>query len=117
MSSGVNLVLNLGRSWIRVNKIDFSRQIFENFDFFHALSHKKFDFSGKDLSFTATSWQIILFLFKSHHFRTYFLYTISYNNVCHDPSTTHCGPHDPLPKIWGSRPPTPKIDAPEDVND
>src|SRR6218665_1346513 len=27
-----------------LKKIDFSRQIFENFDFFQALSHKNFDF-------------------------------------------------------------------------
>jgi len=43
---------------------------------------------------------------------------ISYNNrpmsrPVHDPLR----PHDPLPKIWGSRPPTPRIDAPEDVNE
>jgi len=37
--------------------------------------------------------------------------------ICHHPSTTPCGPHDPLPKIWGLRPPTPRIDAHEDVND
>jgi len=33
-------------------------------------------------------WYIILFLFKIHHFRTYFLYMISYNNMSrpvHDP--------------------------------
>jgi len=35
-----------------------------------------FDFPGKNWSFTAMSGQIILFLFKSHHFRTYFLYMI-----------------------------------------
>src|SRR6218665_192147 len=64
-------------------------------------------FSCKNWSFTATSGQIILFLFKSHHFRTYFLYMISYNNMSrpvHDPLR----PHDPLPKIWWSRPPTPQ---------
>src|SRR6218665_3250513 len=48
---------------------------FKNFDFFRQFL-KKFDFPGKNCSFTATSGQIILFLFKSHHFRTYmyFLY-------------------------------------------
>src|SRR6218665_441977 len=49
---------------------------------------KKFDFPGKNYPFTATSGQIILFLYKIHHFRTYFLYMISYNNMSrpvHDP--------------------------------
>src|SRR6218665_1267590 len=47
-----------------------------------------FDFLGKNWPFTATSGQIILFFFKSHHFRTYFLYMIRYNNIsrpAHDP--------------------------------
>ena len=55
------------------------------------------DFPGKSLSFTATSGQIILFLFKSHHFQTYFLYMISYNNISrpvHDPHNP-LRPHDP----------------------
>src|SRR6218665_3031405 len=50
---------------------------------------KKCSFLGKNCPFTATSELIILFLFKSHHFRTYFLYTIRYNNISrpvHDPS-------------------------------
>src|SRR6218665_1879056 len=59
-----------------------------NFDFFRQF-HKKFRFSRQkflnDLffllsrqnwPFTATSGQIIIFLLKSHHFRTYFLYTL-----------------------------------------
>ena len=37
---------------------------------------KNIDFPGKNWLFTAISGQIILFLFKSHHFRTYFLYMI-----------------------------------------
>src|SRR6218665_3572835 len=81
-------------SWIRIKKIPFSqadlrkisifsgnftiKSIFtgkfpKNFDFFRQFK-KKFDFPGKNWSFTATSGQIILFLFKSHLFRTYFLY-------------------------------------------
>jgi len=90
---------------------DFFRQIFKNFDFFRQFL-KKFDFPGKNCSFTAASLQIILFIFESHHFRTYFLYRIRYNNISrpvHDPSVT---PHDPLPKIWGVATfPTPRIDA------
>src|SRR6218665_32447 len=57
--------------------IEFCRQISENFDFFRQL--KKLDFQAKNCPFTATSGQIILFLFKSNHFRTYFLYMIRYN--------------------------------------
>jgi len=50
-----------------------------------------------------------MFLFlKSHHFgkcsHLIFLYIIGYNNILWIP-------HDPHPKIWGSRPPTSKIDA------
>src|SRR6218665_1598610 len=56
--------------------IEFSRKISENFDFFRQL--KKNDFPSKKCPFTATSGQIILFLFKSNHFRTYFLYMIRY---------------------------------------
>src|SRR6218665_2490913 len=93
--------LKPGGSWIRVKKINFFRQILENLDFFRQF-HKNLDFPGKNWSFTATSGQIILFLFKSHHFRTYFLYMISYNNISRPV-------HDPVPKIWGSKPPTPRI--------
>ena len=48
--------LKSGGSWIRVKNISI--------------------FAGKfpkTWPFTATSWQIILFIFKSHHFPTYFL--------------------------------------------
>ena len=50
---------------------------------------KEIDFPSKKCPFTATSGQIILFLFKSNHFRTYFLYMIRYNNMSrpvHDPN-------------------------------
>jgi len=74
---------------------NFSDNFWKNFDFFRQFK-KKFDFPGKNCSFTATSAQIILFLFKSHHLRTYFL-----SIPVQDPS------HDPSHKIWGSRPPNP----------
>ena len=83
--------------------LDFSRQIFEKFKFFSGkfLKNLNFfrqfnfflDFPGKNCSFTASSGQIVQFLFKSHHFRTYFLYMIRYNNI--SPPD-----YDPLPIIW-----------------
>src|SRR6218665_1922016 len=82
------------------------------------LKLKKFDFPSKNCPFIATSGQIILFLFKSNHFRTYFLYMIRYNNISrpvHDsnapPAPPPRPPCDPLPKIWGSRPAASRIDA------
>jgi len=45
----------------------FLGKLSENFYLFRQF-HKNFDFPGKNWSFTATSGQIILFLFKSHHF-------------------------------------------------
>src|SRR6218665_3813927 len=124
-------------SWIRVRKFRFLqanfRKIsifsgnftkeyrvlqanFRKFRFFQAI--KKIDFPSKKSPFTATSGQIILLLFKSHHFRTYFpsLYMIRYNNISrpvhdsNDPPATL--PSTPLPKIWGSRPSAPRITAP-----
>jgi len=64
--------------------------------------------------YTATSGPIILFLFKIYHFRTYFLYTIRYNisRPVQDPTTPVRPPTTPLPKIWGSRSPTPRTDVP-----
>src|SRR6218665_221695 len=41
--------------------------------------------SNPEPAFIATSGQIILFLFKSHHFRTYFLYMIRCNNISRSP--------------------------------
>src|SRR6218665_1626515 len=108
-NSGVNLVEIWG-SWIRVKRIlistgkfpknfnffrqfykniEFSRLISENFDFFRQL--KKLIFEAKKCPFRATSGQIIQFLFKSNHFRTYvyFMYMIRYNNISrpiHDPN-------------------------------
>src|SRR6218665_3930878 len=76
----------------------------KNFDFSSNFT-KEFDFPGKNWRYTAISGQIIVFLFKIHHFRTYFLYMIRYNNISrpvHDPPAT------PTPKIWGSRHPKPQ---------
>src|SRR6218665_1875577 len=93
--------LKSGGSWIRVKKISISTGKFQKiFNFFRQFYKrvssfagkfpkiliffrqlKKFDFPSKNCPFTATSGQIILFLFKSNHFRTYFLYMIRYNNI------------------------------------
>ena len=86
----------------------------KKFDFFQAISQKYFDFPGKNWPFTATSEQIILFLFQSHHFRTYFLYMIRYNDrpisrPVHDPLQP---PRHPCLKSGGRDPLTPRIDAP-----
>src|SRR6218665_2421404 len=88
--------LKSGGSWFRVKKSIFQGK-FPN----------SFDFSGKNWPFTATSGQIILFLFKSHHFQTYFLYIIRYNNISRplQPPSTHTTSTTPLPKVCGSRPP------------
>ena len=96
---------------------------------------KNFDFSGKNfrmISFLIiysktsvypdkicrlqlNSRQIILFRLKSHHFQTYFLYMIRYNNVSrpiHDTPWALCNPTHPEPKIGGSWHPHPsRIDA------
>ena len=89
-------------------KFDFPGKFLKNFDLFKQF-HKKIYFPGKNWPFIATSGQIILFFFRSHHFRTYFLYIIRYNNI----SRPIQDPHDsPCPKSWGSRPPIPRIDAP-----
>src|SRR6218665_987263 len=65
---------------------------------------KKIEFPGKKFaiySYICTSWQIILFLFKSQHFRTYFLYMIRYNNISRPP----CDPPRPLCSKSGGRDP------------
>ena len=88
---------NFEFSWQIFEKFQFFRQIFKTFRFYSGNFEKKFDFPRKNCSFTATSEQIILFLFKSHHFRTYLLYMIRYNNISrlvHDP------PRPTQPKIW-----------------
>jgi len=89
---------------------NFSRQISVKFRLFRQI-HKKIRFSRKNWLFrpTAISGQIILFLFQSHHFRTYFLYIVRYNNILrpvhdpHDPPLrpTLRPPRPPRPNIWG----------------
>src|SRR6218665_2595258 len=74
--------------------IEFSRQISENVDFFRQL--KKSIFQAKNCPFTATSGQIILFLFKSNHFRTYFLYIKRYNNISRPVPASNAPPRPPL---------------------
>ena len=79
---------------------NFFRQIYERFQFLEAISQKKFDFPGKNWPLTATSGQIILFLFKSHHFQTYFLYMIRYNNISRPPAQNLVGRDPPHPQDW-----------------
>jgi len=72
--SGVNLVLNLGV----VDPGKKSRIFHANFrkiSIFMAIYNFPI-FQSKIAHFQPTSGQIILFLFQSHHFRTYFLYMI-----------------------------------------
>src|SRR6218665_147639 len=91
--------------------------MFDKIRLFQSIFNKISIFNS-NCSFTATSGPIILFLFKSYHFRTCFLYMITYNNISrpvHDPHDP-LRPHDSLPKIWGSRPPTPRIYASEDLH-
>src|SRR6218665_3830467 len=90
---------------------EFSRQIDEKFRFFQVniselpfFSHllQNVRLSRQICHLQLNSRQIILFLLKSHHFQTYFLYMIRYNNVSrplHDPL---CDPPRPSqPTIWG----------------
>src|SRR6218665_1278117 len=75
----------------------FSGNFIQNSDFSWQISEKYRFSPGKNWLFTAISGQSILFLFKSHHFRTYFLYMIKYNNILrpvHDPPCPKSGGHD-----------------------
>ena len=76
-----------------LKKFNFSGKFLKNFDFFRELKIF-FDFTGTNWPFQSTSMQIILFLFKSHHLRTYLLYMKNII-IFHDPSTT---PHEIKPK-------------------
>ena len=132
-ASGVNLVWNPGGQFFHANfqkistfpgrfrffqanwqKISiFPGKLTKNFDYYQAkLSEWPFLVIYSKMSIypdnichlQLNSRQIILFRLKSHHFRTYFLNMISYNNVSqlvHDP------PAIPQPKIWGSWHPNP----------
>jgi len=96
----------------RTNNFDLSRQIDENFDYFQAkISEWPFFLAiyfkmsvypdricHLGLGLQLNSSQIILYRLKSHHFRTYFLYMITYNNVSRPPATT---PRPPSQKSWG----------------
>src|SRR6218665_3267129 len=124
--------LKSGGSWIRVKKISISTAKFpKNFNCFRQFYKRISSFAGKfpkiliffrqlktsifqakNCPFTATSGQIILFLFKSNHFRTYFLYM--YMIIFHDPSTTPTTPlrpslRPPCPKSGGRDPQPPGL--------
>src|SRR6218665_3582509 len=60
---------NFSRNFIKEYRV--FQANFRKFLFFQAI--KKVDFPTKKCPLTATSGQVILFLFKSNHFRTYFL--------------------------------------------
>jgi len=87
MCSGVNLVLNLGvvdpgkknifpgkfpKNFVFFcqfhKEFRFFKENFRKISIFLCNLNKSFGFLGKNCPFTATSEQIILFLFKSHHF-------------------------------------------------
>ena len=122
-NSGVNLVWNLGGRGSGSKKFLFLQANFRKISIFSGNSTKeyrvfqanfrkfwffrqlkKFDFPSKKLSvYSCTSGQIILFLFKSNRFRTYFLNMIRYNNISRPIHDSPATPHDPLPKILGSR--------------
>src|SRR6218665_2425977 len=94
--------LKSGGSWIRVKKSIFPGKFPKISIFSGNFTQKIRFFQDKFSSFTATSGQIILFLFESHHFRTNFLYIISYNNISrpvHDPPTTPCNPLPPAQNL------------------
>src|SRR6218665_588301 len=120
--------LKSGGSWIRVRKIsNFSGYLTKKFRFFQANYRKIsiFQENKKNSNFQAKIGHLQLLLgklfclFKSHHFRTYFLYIIGYYNISrpvNDPLRPPCGPHDPpYPKSWGVAlaTPTPRIYAPD----
>src|SRR6218665_831540 len=106
-TSGVYLVLAMGglgsgstkfrfvQANLRETSI-FPGKLLKNFNFFQAI-FKKFDFPGKNYSFTArpTFGQIFLVPFKNPPFRTNFLYIIRYNNISTAPLRP---PRPPYPK-------------------
>jgi len=95
-------------------KLNFSGIFTKNFDSYRQISGEYrffsgnlnfFDFPGKNVPFIATSGQIILFLFKSHQFRTYFLYMIRYNNISRPIHVSPCASTiTPCPKSGGRDP-------------
>ena len=98
-------------SWIQVKKIDFPGKFPKSFEFFRQF-HKQIRFSRQIIigHLQLLLGKLFYFLYKSHHFRTYFPCIIRYNNISrpvHDP-------HDPSTQnLRWSRPPAPRIDAPD----
>src|SRR6218665_1648929 len=87
---------------------DFFRQIFEKFRFCQEIL-KKFDFPGKNCSFTATSGQIILFLFKVTTFE-HTSCTLKIKKKFPHPAPRPAAP--PAQKLGVRDPPTLRIEAP-----
>src|SRR6218665_4136975 len=79
--------LKSGGSWIRVQKISIFQGKFLNFFILQAIS-QKFRFFRQILAIYSNFWANYTISLQSHHFRTYSLYMIRYNNIFHDPSTT-----------------------------
>src|SRR6218665_1188317 len=105
--SAASIRFEIWGSWVRVKQISIFPGIFlENSDFFRQF-HKKYDFTGNNWLFTATSGQIILFLFKSG-FQTYFLHMIRYNNISRPVHDSPRPRHDPTNPLRPPRPPCPK---------
>ena len=137
--SGVNLVWNLGVVNPGSKVFIFFQRNFR----IMSISPQKFDFRGKNflwpflvinsknetfpfprqnMPFTATTTikiirlqihKLFYFSFKSHHFPTYLLCVITYNNIwqiVHNPHEP-CDPRPSQPKIWGHDTPTPMIDV------
>jgi len=96
-----------------LKSFDFFQANFKQISIFQAI-YKQFRFYRQKLlthSYFWANFSISLKKSPAHHFRTYFLYTIRYNNISRP---VHDHPYSPLPKLWGSRPPQlPRIDVPD----
>ena len=90
------------------HKNRFLRQISKEFRFFRQFK-KLWIFQAKIGYLQLFLGQLLYFSSKVTTFehRVYFLYMILYNNILRPVRD----PHDALPKIWGSWPPIPRIDA------
>ena len=78
---------------------------------FHGKFPKNIDFPGKNWLITAISGQIILFLFKSHHCRTFFLNMIRYINILRPVLDLTTPLRPPAQNLGGRDPQPPRIDA------
>src|SRR6218665_2015212 len=133
IATAASIWFEIWGSWIRVKKNSISTGKFpKNFNFFRQFYKRISSFAGKFpkiLIFSGNKkirfskqkivhlqlplGKIILFLFKSNHFRTYFLYMIRYNNISrpvhdsNDPPATLLA--TPLPKIGGRDPQPPGL--------